>query len=365
MFRTCSALSIILLAACAFAGTPDRIPAGYDAWITVGGGATFMSFDEEPIPADFFCEGSQAFDGRIHFEGVPLSSDPPGRLGASDTIVERVDDAVFQDGTAISRVRVKAIHLAGREEIANGCGVWAVRVGLTEEQPTTTIEYNQVDAFSGTFNAELVLNVKMVFTNIDDPADERVLTRTVHLTEFNESPYNLRPATDVERRLPTTQAGKRVARQDTGLRIDTDADGLPDTVLAQIANTNNWHYYNGYVCPIGVYPPSSQCSLWRQVHQAPTHAHVTLPGAPPNPCARLTPYQGVETLDRLDTTERLDYTTISEVELTPVEAYPCPTVSVGLEINNLRGQLEQLEEEGRLIVPIEEVIGDLLRKVDK
>jgi hypothetical protein len=360
MIRTCFALCILTLTTAVFAGAPDRIPAGFDTWITVGGGATFMSFDEEPIPADFFCAGSEAFTGRIHFEGVPLASEPMGSLGASDTVVERIDDAFFQDGKAMSRIRVKAIHLASRDEIATGCGVWSARVGLAREQPTTTIEYNQVDDFSGTFNAELVLNVNMTFTNIDDPEDVRVLNRTVHFTEFTETPYSLKPVTETEQNVPTTQLGKRPTDNARHMMVDTDADNIPDSVMSIAAQTapSSYHYYNGWVCPIGVYPPSSGCVRWYTLHEVPTHAHITLPGAPPNPCAdQVGVKAGRVTISAIDSQP------IGNIGITPI-AYPCPQQAVLFEIANLREQFEQLDQDGRLIVSVDELIGEIIRKTD-
>jgi len=364
--RTCLATMILTLASLAMAGTPDRIPAGYDTWITVGGGATFMSFGEEPIPADFFCAGSDVFTGRIHFEGVPLASDPPGSMGASDTLIERIDDALFEGGEAFSRIRVKAIHLESRETFANDCGVWSVRVGLTEEQPTTTIEYTQMDAFSGTFNAELVLNIHMTFTNVDNPEDVRVLNRTVHFTEFIDAPYMLKPVADREDDMPVRVTGKSGPRGQRGIKVDTDADGIPDSVLGLTTTTStgtldkidysasNWHYYNGWVCPIGVYPPDRRCVLWGTIHEVPTHAHVTLPGAPPNPCD--------DDVIGIGDTSGLVAQEATEIEY---QEYPCPTYIDATNISTLFGQLEEMERQGRLIVSADQVLDEIIRKVEK
>ena len=67
-----------------FAG--EAIHNGVDLWMTVAGFAK-TSFAQEPIPAGFFCEGSQPFTGTVKFKGAPLTVEPAGSLGAIDTVV--------------------------------------------------------------------------------------------------------------------------------------------------------------------------------------------------------------------------------------------------------------------------------------
>lgn len=38
---------------------------GIDAWVTPGDGSSFASFADDPIPAGFFCAGSEPFTGVI------------------------------------------------------------------------------------------------------------------------------------------------------------------------------------------------------------------------------------------------------------------------------------------------------------
>jgi len=51
----------------------DVIHNGVDLWMTVAGYAQ-TSFAGEPIPAGFFCEGSQPFPGKVAFKGTPRSA---------------------------------------------------------------------------------------------------------------------------------------------------------------------------------------------------------------------------------------------------------------------------------------------------
>ena len=49
--------------------------------------------------------GCFKFAGRIPFKGVPVATSVPGVLGATDTITQRLDDAVFnRRGVATTRL---------------------------------------------------------------------------------------------------------------------------------------------------------------------------------------------------------------------------------------------------------------------
>src|SRR5436305_11237320 len=90
------------------AGSPafaaDVIHNGVDLWMTVAGFAQ-TSFADQPIPAGFFCEGSQPFTGKIVFKGAPLAAYPANSLGGIDTAVRRLDDAAFNEkGEATTRI---------------------------------------------------------------------------------------------------------------------------------------------------------------------------------------------------------------------------------------------------------------------
>jgi len=352
MNRKLFAIVLLVSAAVAFAGNPDRVPAGYDNWVTIGGGATFMDFADEPIPADFFCAGSATFDGRMNFEGIPLASDPPGALGVTDTIVERLDDAVFTDGEAMSRLRVKAMHLESRDLFDSACGSWAVRAGLAKTQPTTTIVYRQLDDMAGTFDAEIVINVQLTFTNIDDPTDVRVMERTVHFAELLQAPYSFSKIANGPS-APERVMGKRSAQRQ--VMVDTNADNLPDTALkAQVNNNNGWHYYQGWACPAGAWPPDPSCVWWASVHTAPTHAHVTIPDAP---CDEQE-YEHAEPIDNVATRVTISGQTVLEAER------PCAQKLSPAQITALRDQLGQMEGDGRLVIPSDQLLDELVRKVE-
>jgi len=261
MKKLLTTIALLSLGSLLFAGEP-RIPAGFDTWETLGGGLTYMSFEEEPIPADFFCEGCAAFTGRISIDGVPLATDPPGLFGRTDTIIERLDEAVFEGDTAFSRIRVKAMHLIADQPLYNPGGAWDITVGLTPDQPVTTVDYTKKNANSGVFNAELVLNVRLTFTNQD--GDVRSIDRTVHFNGFDQAPYTL-----LDPAAPT-RFGKRAdgERGMVSFMVDTDADGQPDSPMSFARDSLRYLTQQVQFDQMTEF----ELLLW---HEAPTHEHST------------------------------------------------------------------------------------------
>jgi len=180
----------LLLAAPAIA--EDVIEPGFDFWQTVGSGATAYSFAGDPIPADFFCEGSKPFKDEVTFEGEPIKSDPDRALGTTDTIVERLDAAQFdRNGKATTRIQLRALNLGGRSTIKNSCGEWEVKAALsTKEQPITTMTLRRTkpNPDTGVFTANLVLEADLIFTNLST-RKTLSLTRTMSLPTLVETPY--------------------------------------------------------------------------------------------------------------------------------------------------------------------------------
>ncbi|HYG64615.1 MAG TPA: hypothetical protein VEL74_18695 [Thermoanaerobaculia bacterium] len=187
---------------------------GVDAWTTVKG-FTQTSFAKDPIPAGFFCEGSQPFTGTIVMKGAPLATKPAQGLGEpADTVVARLDDAVFNaKGEATTRIQLKALSLAGLEPIETGCGLYDVSVRLDGEQPVTTMKIVKTSAKGGSYEAPLALNVKVVFTPVTgDVKGVRELSRRVNLGPGTHSVW-----TFAER-----------PRYEGSIWIDSDGNGKPD-----------------------------------------------------------------------------------------------------------------------------------------
>ncbi|MFY9824113.1 MAG: hypothetical protein WAM82_22240 [Thermoanaerobaculia bacterium] len=202
-----------------FAG--ETIHNGVDLWMTVSGFAQ-TSFTSDPIPAGFFCEGSQPFTGTVKFKGAPLAVEPAGSLGAIDTIVRRLDDAKFDaKGEATTRIQLMALSLVSTKPIETSCGQYDVAVSLTGKQPTTLMKIIKTDAFGGTYTAPLELNVKAVFTPVNgDKSARREVTRKIDLGPGTHSVW----------------AYLNLPRYKEGVRVDTKGNGRADTLLPPSSN---------------------------------------------------------------------------------------------------------------------------------
>jgi hypothetical protein len=219
-------LGIVLLvssfATSAFAA--DRvIQNGIDVWSTKGDGSTYMDFAKTPIPAGFFCAGSAPFTGRVTFQGDPIVTGTPKALGATDTIVQRLDDAAFNKrGVAVTRTQVRALSLKSVAPFETGCGKFTAAVRLDGVQPVTRMVIQRQDENGGRFSGPLWLNVKVSFTPVG-----RAIRETLEMP--------------VEVRFPANASypwrSKTVAPEPAGfVLVDTDGDRVADTYLPGTSN---------------------------------------------------------------------------------------------------------------------------------
>jgi len=179
----------------ASAAPADRIPAGFDYWQTLGSGATSYNFRSDPIPAGFFCRGSAIFRGEVNFEGVPLTTEPARILGTTDTVIERLDEAVFDTrGIAKTRIRGRALNLTGTNAVKTNCGTWKVAARLADDQPVTEMVFRREHEHGGVFKADLRLRVEVTFTHQKTGAT-RSLNRLVSLPTVDDVPYAVGKAT--------------------------------------------------------------------------------------------------------------------------------------------------------------------------
>ncbi len=193
----------------------DVVRSGIDIWSTPGDGLTFSNFAIEPIPAGFFCEGSEPFTGKIRFRGVPVKTLPAGALGDADTVIERLDDAPFDEtGTAFTRVRFAAMQMESVEPVETDCGFFSVSVALTGEQPVTTMRITRLDKSGGIMDTVLAGEVNLTFTPIDrDDLEPRVFAQS-----FRFSPA--RGAWSGQQRVGF--------RMQSSVALDSDGDGVVD-----------------------------------------------------------------------------------------------------------------------------------------
>jgi hypothetical protein len=202
----------------------DRaIQNGIDVWETKGDGSTFVNFAQTPIPAGFFCAGSAPFTGKVAFQGVPVVTGTAKALGATDTIVQRLDDAVFNKrGVAVTRTQVRALSLKSVTPLETGCGKFEATVRLDGVQPITKMAIRRENENGGTFSGPLWLNVKVSFTPVGQ-ASREALEIPLEVRFPAKAAYPWRTKVSVPE-----PAGF--------VLVDTDGDRVADTYLPGTSN---------------------------------------------------------------------------------------------------------------------------------
>jgi hypothetical protein len=222
---------------------------GIDLWRTPATGGTFVDFARDPLPAGFFCANSAPFTDRVVFTGVPIKTKPASALRGADTLIQRLDDAVFtknlsainpfalrgNDGTmrqvgssffrgqevATTRIQVKAISFAGVRPVENGCGSFEVKASLAGEQPITEMIIVRNRRGGGRFYAPLALNIRLTFTPVAGGEPIEVM-RSIKFPAKALSVW-------------TEVPGRRMV-YDSFVSVDSDADGAVDVVLPGTSN---------------------------------------------------------------------------------------------------------------------------------
>ncbi len=219
--RLFGVLALLLLIALPVAAADRVIQNGIDLWRTPADGRTFVDFSKDPIPAGFFCFNSAPFTGRINFQGIPITTGEAGALGKTDTIVQRLDDAMFnKKGVARTRVQVRALLLEGVRPIKTSCGEFRVEARLQGEQPITTMRIVRENANGGRYFVPLALNTKLVFTPVGRPAREVLeMAQNVRFPVRGGHEWAAQPGLE-----------KKLHRSGFAL-VDTDGDQIPDTYL--------------------------------------------------------------------------------------------------------------------------------------
>ncbi|MEM7479983.1 MAG: hypothetical protein AAF481_02320 [Acidobacteriota bacterium] len=237
-----------LLVALPTALSAETLQNGVDLWTTPADGRTFVDFAHDPLPAGFFCPGSEPFAGRVVFRGVPIDTRPRGAFGNADTIIQRLDDAVFVPQTgrraartlvrqgdgrvepqsfqghlvATTRVQVAALRFESLKPIRTNCGTFRVTAGLHGDQPITEMLVIRDDEQGGRFYAPLSLVTKLTFTPTDGGLAVD-LVRGVDFPARSNAVWSFAP--------------KDERPQVAGfVRVDVDGDRRPDVFLPGTSN---------------------------------------------------------------------------------------------------------------------------------
>lgn len=202
------------------------IQRGIDVFTTLADGKTYYDFAFNPIPAGFFCKDSKPFTDRVAFKGLPLATGTPGELGAADTIIERLDDAVFNtQGVGVTRLQFRALSLVSIAPVQTACGSFHLYVSLGGKQRVTTMNILRTQEDGGNFVAPLAVDVRMTFIPVKAARD-----KAARNLEFMGSftfpatpmPWSLRKIAMAKGRRPVV--------------VDTNGDLVPDTRLPGTSN---------------------------------------------------------------------------------------------------------------------------------
>jgi hypothetical protein len=215
----------LLLGLSPLAAEPD-IQRGIDVFTTPADGRTYYDFSETPIPAGFFCDSSQAFTGRVAFKGLPLATAAPGQLRGGDTVIERLDNAVFDaKGTAETRIQFRALSLVSIAPLKTSCGAFHVYVSLGGRQRVTKMSILRTQDNGGSFVAPLAVNARMTFVPVKSTRNKAA--RKLALTgRFTFPP----------KALPWSLATSAVKKTAGSVVVDTNGDQTPDTRLPGTSN---------------------------------------------------------------------------------------------------------------------------------
>lgn len=213
----------LLLGLSPLAATP-MIERGIDIFTTRADGKTFYDFAQNPIPAGFFCESSKPFTGRIAFRGLPLATEVPGQLGSADTVVERLDDAVFNaKGRATTRIRFRALSLVSIAPVKTACGSFHAYVSLGDRQRVTMMDFRRTHERGGSFMAPLAVDALLTFIPVK-PGQGQNARKLKLASRFTF------PATSIPWSL-TNGAGSSAP-----VVVDTNGDLIPDLQLPGPSN---------------------------------------------------------------------------------------------------------------------------------
>jgi hypothetical protein len=218
--RVLGCIVVSLLVALPALAADRSIQSGVDLWYTPGNGKTYIDFAKIPIPAGFFCFKSTPFRGKVVFEGVPVATGEIGVLAKTDTIVQRLDEAVFnKNGVARTRIQVRALHFQSVKPIQTACGAFNVEVRLKGPQPITSMKIVRQNEHGGRFFAPIWVNGKVVFTPVGKRSSEVLeITRNVRFPAHQGIAWADR------------LGGLGIERLGFVL-VDTDNDRVPDTYL--------------------------------------------------------------------------------------------------------------------------------------
>lgn len=157
---------------------------GVDLWTSPPGVSFDNHFTASPIPADFFGPGSDPFDGSVCLAGSPLTTNPPGILGTTDCIIRRNLSLPLSGVPAMGAVPIEivALNLVSCQPItvtynSGPPQQWNVQVTLSSNVPQQQgqMTVRKECCNGGTFDSQLPVLPKFIFSEVGNPTNQRVL----------------------------------------------------------------------------------------------------------------------------------------------------------------------------------------------
>jgi hypothetical protein len=243
------------------------IQRGIDTFTTTANGTTYFDFAQNPLPAGFFCDKSAVFTGRVALKGLPLTTGAPGQIWGADTVIERLDDAAFDaNGTAVTRIRFRALSLVSINPVKTSCGAFHVYVSLAGNQRATRMTIYRTEEGGGNFVAPLAVTARISFIPVK-PARTKS-TRTLEITKGFTFPATPLPW--------SFQGGVKTKRISSAV-VDTNGDLSPDTLLPGASN-----FVPGRSPRANKIYGFQECPCWEETCHAYTDKqHCTYPTLPP------------------------------------------------------------------------------------
>jgi hypothetical protein len=262
--------SVALLLAMARLAVADpaavAVKPGIDVFRTLGGGKTSYDFAKNPVPAGFFCDSSAAFSRRVALEGLPIETAVPGQLRTMDTVIERLDQAVFDaQGVAETRIRFRALSMVSIAPIQTSCGAFHLYVTLAGKQPVTKMRIYRNQQRGGIFQAPLSANVRLSFVPVKGRSSRKLeLKGKVNFPE-QDIPWSFPAGMDLK---PIASAV-----------VDADGDLIPETRLPGSSNFAAGYPPENIEAFLG--GPSCSCCV---CHAAEGEEHCTASGSECQSC---------------------------------------------------------------------------------
>ncbi len=162
----------------------------------------------------------------MEFKGLPLATGTPGGLWGADTVIERLDNAAFDDkGVGVTRLRFRALSLVSTAPVKTACGAYHVYVSLAGKQRVTTMRILRTQEGGGTFIAPLAVDVRMTFI----PVKAAPIKNTRKLELKAGFTFPAQP-------LPWSFRAGSPAKKAGAVIVDTDGNLTPDTLLSGTSN---------------------------------------------------------------------------------------------------------------------------------